>query len=181
MTLDLPRLRTPTIARLVPTLDEEHEAILDWLQAEYGWAGDGRWRRRGRGRRRGAMETAETRPEAPPRSPRPAPTRTGPSSTGLARVGRSCARVGTRPPCGADRARTANGEGGNRTGGAAASPPASWVEDGYAFFRRSGSAGSSVTFTADGHALAQNFLGAAARDDAPTPGAKKRSRRGDVR
>ena len=37
MTLDLPRLRTPTIARLVPTLDAEHEAILDWLQAEYGW------------------------------------------------------------------------------------------------------------------------------------------------
>ena len=38
MPLDLPPLRTPVIADLVPSLDEEHAEVLAWLLTEYGWA-----------------------------------------------------------------------------------------------------------------------------------------------
>lgn len=50
MPLDLPPLRTPVIADLVPSLDAEHTAILAWLRTEYGWdltasnAADPAWR-----------------------------------------------------------------------------------------------------------------------------------------
>ena len=50
-----------------------------------------------------------------------------------------------------------NGEGGNRTAVNAASPPAAWIEDAAAVFRRSGSLGTTVTFTVDGVTLAHDF------------------------
>ena len=50
-----------------------------------------------------------------------------------------------------------NGEGGNRTAVNAASPPAAWIEEGHAVFRRSGSTGTTVTFTVDGVTLTHEF------------------------
>ena len=50
-----------------------------------------------------------------------------------------------------------NGEGGNRTAVNAASPPAAWIEDGQAVFRRSGTVGTTVTFTVDGVTLTHDF------------------------
>ena len=50
-----------------------------------------------------------------------------------------------------------NGEGGNRTAVNAASPPAAWIEDASAVFRRSGSTGTTVTFTVDGVPLTHDF------------------------
>ena len=50
-----------------------------------------------------------------------------------------------------------NGEGGNRTAVNAASPPPAWIEDAAAVFRRSGSTGTTVTFTVDGATLAHDF------------------------
>ena len=50
-----------------------------------------------------------------------------------------------------------NGEGGNRTAVNAASPPAAWIEDAAAVFRRSGSTGTTVTFTVDGVTLTHEF------------------------
>ena len=50
-----------------------------------------------------------------------------------------------------------NGEGGNRTAVNAASPPAAWIADASAVFRRSGSTGTTVTFTVDGVTLAHDF------------------------
>jgi len=49
MPLDLPPLRTPVIADLVPSLEDEHEAVLAWLWTEYAWrvkrdASDPSWR-----------------------------------------------------------------------------------------------------------------------------------------
>ena len=49
MPLDLPPLRTPVIADLVPSLDDEHAAVLAWLRTEHGWdvtpdASDPAWR-----------------------------------------------------------------------------------------------------------------------------------------
>ena len=38
MPLDLPPLRTPVIADLVPSLEDEHEAVLAWLWTEFSWA-----------------------------------------------------------------------------------------------------------------------------------------------
>ena len=49
------------------------------------------------------------------------------------------------------------GEGGNRTAVNAASPPAAWIEDAAAVFRRSGSTGTTVTFTVDGVTLTHEF------------------------
>ncbi len=67
------------------------------------------------------------------------------------RTGGDAATVWCRP------ASDCNGEGGNRTPRNTASPPGAWIEDGHAIFRRSGSPGTSVTFTVDGYALTQNF------------------------
>ena len=50
-----------------------------------------------------------------------------------------------------------NGEGGNRTSRNTASPPGAWIEDRQAFFRRSGSEGTTVTFTVDGVTLTHEF------------------------
>ncbi len=50
-----------------------------------------------------------------------------------------------------------NGEGGNRTAVNAASPPAAWIADASAVFRRSGSQGTTVTFTVDGVPLTHDF------------------------
>ena len=50
-----------------------------------------------------------------------------------------------------------NGEGGNRTAVNTASPPAAWAEDASAVFRRSGSTGTTVTFTVDGQTLTHDF------------------------
>ncbi len=50
-----------------------------------------------------------------------------------------------------------NGEGGNRTAVNAASPPAAWIADASAVFRRSGSTGTTVTFTVDGITLTHEF------------------------
>lgn len=49
MPLDLPPLRTPVIADLVPSLDDEHQALLAWLRTEFNWninadASDPAWR-----------------------------------------------------------------------------------------------------------------------------------------
>ena len=49
MPLDLPPLRTPVIADLVPSLDDEHQALLSWLRTEFSWrvtadASDPAWR-----------------------------------------------------------------------------------------------------------------------------------------
>ena len=41
MALDLPPLRAPVIADLVPSLDDEHADVLAWLRTEYGWDLDG--------------------------------------------------------------------------------------------------------------------------------------------
>lgn len=76
--------------------------------------------------------------------------RIGPGQTFI-RTGGDAATVWCRP------ASDCNGEGSNRTSVNAARPRASWVEDSSAFFRRSGSMGTAVTFAVDGHALAQNF------------------------
>ena len=67
------------------------------------------------------------------------------------RTGGDAATVWCRP--GTD----CNGEGGNRTAVNAASPPAAWIEDGHAVFRRSGSTGTTVTFTVDGVTLTYTF------------------------
>ena len=67
------------------------------------------------------------------------------------RTGGDAATVWCRP------ASDCNGEGGNRTAVNAASPPAAWIEDGHAIFRRSGSDGTAVTFTVDGVPLTQGF------------------------
>ena len=50
-----------------------------------------------------------------------------------------------------------NGEGGNRTAVNTASPPAAWIADASAVFRRSGSTGTTVTFTVDGVTLTHDF------------------------
>ena len=50
MPLDLPPLRTPVIADLVPSLDDEHADVLAWLWTEFSWdlrngdASDPAWR-----------------------------------------------------------------------------------------------------------------------------------------
>ena len=69
----------------------------------------------------------------------------------FARTGGDAATVWCRP------ASDCNGEGGNRTAVNAASPPAQWIEDAAAVFRRSGSTGTTVTFTVDGVTLAHEF------------------------
>ena len=69
----------------------------------------------------------------------------------FARTGGDAATVWCRP------ASDCNGVGGNRTAVNAASPPAAWVADGYALFRRSGSMGTTVTFTVDGVMLTHDF------------------------
>ena len=50
-----------------------------------------------------------------------------------------------------------NGEGGNRTAVNTANLPAAWIEEGHAVFRRSGSTGTTVTFTVDGVTLTHEF------------------------
>ena len=50
-----------------------------------------------------------------------------------------------------------NGEGSNRTAVNAASPPAAWIEDASAVFRRSGTMGTTVTFTVDDQPLTHEF------------------------
>ena len=50
-----------------------------------------------------------------------------------------------------------NGQGYGRTGHNVSSPPADWVVDSHAFFRRSGSTGTQVTFTVDGTTIVHNF------------------------
>ncbi len=67
------------------------------------------------------------------------------------RTGGDAATVWCRP------ASDCNGEGGNRTAVNAASPPAAWIEDGQAVFRRSGTVGTTVTFTVDGVTLTHDF------------------------
>ena len=69
----------------------------------------------------------------------------------FARTGGDAATVWCRP------ASDCNGEGGNRTAVNAASPPAAWIEDASAVFRRSGSTGTTVTFTVDGGTLTHEF------------------------
>ena len=67
------------------------------------------------------------------------------------RTGGDAATVWCRP------ASDCNGEGGNRTAVNAASPPGAWIEDGQAVFRRSGTEGTTVTFTVDGVTLTHDF------------------------
>ena len=67
------------------------------------------------------------------------------------RTGGDAATVWCRP------ASDCNGEGGNRTAVNAASPPAAWIEDRQAVFRRSGTEGTTVTFTVDGVTLTHDF------------------------
>ena len=69
----------------------------------------------------------------------------------FARTGGDADTVWCRP------ASDCNGEGGNRTAVNAASPPAAWIEDASAVFRRSGSTGTTVTFTVDGVTLTHEF------------------------
>ena len=69
----------------------------------------------------------------------------------FARTGGDAATVWCRP------ASDCNGEGGNRTAVNAASPPAAWIEDRQAVFRRSGTIGTMVTFTVDGVTLTHDF------------------------
>ena len=67
------------------------------------------------------------------------------------RTGGDAATVWCRP------ASDCNGEGGNRTAVNAASPPVAWIADRQAVFRRSGTVGTTVTFTVDGVTLAHDF------------------------
>ena len=76
--------------------------------------------------------------------------RIGPGAA-FARTGGDAATVWCRPDS------DCNGEGRNRSSVNAAHPPASWVADSAAFFRRSGSMGTAVTFMVDGHGVARNF------------------------
>ena len=69
----------------------------------------------------------------------------------FARTGGDAATVWCRP------ASDCNGEGGNRTAVNAASPPAAWVVDRVAVFRRSGTVGTTVTFTVDSVTLTHEF------------------------
>ena len=69
----------------------------------------------------------------------------------FARTGGDADTVWCRP--GSD----CNGEGGNRTAVNTASPPAAWIAEGHAVFRRSGTMGTTVTFTVDGVTLAHDF------------------------
>ena len=69
----------------------------------------------------------------------------------FARTGGDADTVWCRP--GSD----CNGEGGNRTAVNTASPPGAWIEEGHAVFRRSGSTGTTVTFTVDGVTLTHDF------------------------
>ena len=69
----------------------------------------------------------------------------------FARTGGDADTVWCRP--GSD----CNGEGGNRTAVNTASPPGAWIEDRQAVFRRSGTAGATVTFTVDGITLTHEF------------------------
>lgn len=69
----------------------------------------------------------------------------------FARTGGDAATVWCRP------ASDCNGEGGNRTAVNTANPPGAWIEEGHAVFRRSGSAGTTVTFTVDGVTLTHDF------------------------
>ena len=69
----------------------------------------------------------------------------------FARTGGDADTVWCRP------ASDCNGEGGNRTAVNTASPPAAWIEEGHAVFRRSGSTGTTVTFTVDGVTLTHEF------------------------
>ena len=69
----------------------------------------------------------------------------------FARTGGDAATVWCRP------ASDCNGEGGNRTAVNAASPPGAWIEDRQAVFRRSGTEGTTVTFTVDGVTLTHEF------------------------
>ena len=69
----------------------------------------------------------------------------------FARTGGDAATVWCRP------ASDCNGEGGNRTPRNTASPPGAWIEDRQAVFRRSGSTGTTVTFTVDGVTLTHEF------------------------
>ena len=69
----------------------------------------------------------------------------------FARTGGDADTVWCRP------ASDCQGEGGNRTAVNAASPPAAWIEDASAVFRRSGSTGTTVTFTVDGVTLTHEF------------------------
>ena len=69
----------------------------------------------------------------------------------FARTGGDADTVWCRP------ASDCNGEGGNRTAVNTASPPAAWIEEGHAVFRRSGSTGTTVTFTVDGVTLTHDF------------------------
>ena len=69
----------------------------------------------------------------------------------FARTGGDADTVWCRP------ASDCQGEGGNRTAVNAASPPAAWIEGAAAVFRRSGSTGTTVTFTVDGVTLAHDF------------------------
>ena len=50
-----------------------------------------------------------------------------------------------------------NGEGDNRTSVNTASPPGAWIAEGHAVFRRSGTMGTTVTFTVDGATLTHEF------------------------
>ena len=74
----------------------------------------------------------------------------GPGQT-FVRTGGDAATVWCRP------ATDCNGEGGNRTPRNTASPPGAWIEDASAVFRRSGSTGTTVTFTVDGVTLTHEF------------------------
>ena len=74
----------------------------------------------------------------------------GPGQT-FVRTGGDADTVWCRP------ASDCNGEGGNRTAVNAASPPAAWIEDRQAVFRRSGTVGTTVTFTVDGVTLTHDF------------------------
>ena len=69
----------------------------------------------------------------------------------FARTGGDADTVWCRP------ASDCQGEGGNRTAVNAASPPAAWIEDAAAVFRRSGSTGTTITFTVDGVTLTHEF------------------------
>ena len=74
----------------------------------------------------------------------------GPGQT-FVRTGGDADTVWCRP--GSD----CNGEGGNRTAVNTASPPGAWIADRQAVFRRSGTAGTTVTFTVDGVTLTHDF------------------------
>ena len=91
-------------------------------------------------------------------APSTSPVGTNADGRTIYRIGQGQTFVRTGGNAGSVWCRPGSGcNGDNRTLTNAGSPPRLWVEDGYAYFRRSGSAGVWVIFTVDGVRVTHSF------------------------